>query len=628
MVVAAKIKTNQAKAASSPNGNIEKRLICFFKALLQLSGQGVTKAKLPQIVIEADASKQLSCTIARGKIFIEGYSSSLLNQTIGLVDLKTAQQLYALKSPEASYFKCKSYFNIKTQGGFEECFFEFANTYRATMLLCNLYPGCWGLIKTYHQHNLQTKPLDSTNVFDAALRAIAFSIKHPVAMYLKPRAKELFVKTLPSLNAAIHKADDYFLEASELCKSMAKIILRDEGVINGEARQNEGGSKSGDKDSDASEEELSKQNQEAKDSDIQQSQEEHSDIEKIREFFDKIQKGDASGEDAEIVEQDSVRFKKQNLGSFNYKIFTRKFDKTVHIKDMATNKQEEIAIKEAFLKQVQEEVLLQKKHIKKLLNKLRSSNKIRYFFDMESGQLDRKKFTNLLIARNCENVFFKKDEKRTSDIAITILVDNSGSMRGRLIKISSLTCYIIAKTLAKAGVATEVLGFTTSKWHGGDSLNLFELEHQNATADVTTKNNGRVSDVLHIVYKSFSQNAIDKTMLNIALMQKDSLLKENIDGEALEWAFGRIKQREEKRKIIIVISDGTPVDDATLSLNDKDYLKNHLKQVIHKIEKQQDTSLIAIGIMHDVGKFYQNAIRIDSIEELSKTLFTSIEAML
>ena len=314
--------------------------------------------------------------------------------------------------------------------------------------------------------------------------------------------------------------------------------------------------------------------------------------------------------------------KKVLFDSYKYSVFTKKFDKTIKITELNKNYNDDLKIKQNFKDEIKYRTKIEKSQIKKLLKKLSSPAKTSYLFDMEEGELDRKKFMNILLKNNYENIFYQKYEAKKNDVAITILVDNSGSMRGRLIKISSLACYLIAKTLSNFNINSEILGFTTLNWRGGESLKMFEsLQHK-------PSNPGRTNDLLHIIYKSFAEKNSANSLLNISLMQKDSILKENIDGEALEWAYKRLILQKQKKKILIVISDGTPVDDATITLNGKDYLINHLHGIINTIENDKSVNLIAIGIMHNVSKFYKNATKINSVEELSSVLFTNISRFL
>ena len=236
------------------------------------------------------------------------------------------------------------------------------------------------------------------------------------------------------------------------------------------------------------------------------------------------------------------------------------------------------------------------------------------------GILDRKKFTQLVIDPFLDNCFISQKQREYQDTVVSILLDNSGSMRGQPILMSALACEIIATILEKFAVKTEILGFTTVDWKGGKARKMWDAQGH-------PKNPGRLSDLRHIIYKSANQN-FKKAKVNLGLMLKEGMLKENIDGEALLWAKGRLMQRDEKRKILAVISDGTPVDDSTNSTNDHDLLIDHLHHVIHRIEKQTAIEIFGIGIGHQVSNFYRNSIAIKSPEELGDVMIEKITKLI
>jgi cobaltochelatase CobT len=192
---------------------------------------------------------------------------------------------------------------------------------------------------------------------------------------------------------------------------------------------------------------------------------------------------------------------------------------------------------------------------------------------------------------------------------VTLLLDNSGSMRGRPISIAAITADVLARTLERVDVKVEVLGFTTRAWKGGQAREKWLAEGRPQTP-------GRLNDLRHIIYKS-ADAPMRRTRANLGLMMKEGLLKENIDGEALEWAHRRLVGRPEARKILLVISDGAPVDDSTLSVNPANFLEKHLRDVIALVEKRKQVELLAIGIGHDVTRYYQNAVTITDAEQLA-----------
>jgi cobaltochelatase CobT len=212
--------------------------------------------------------------------------------------------------------------------------------------------------------------------------------------------------------------------------------------------------------------------------------------------------------------------------------------------------------------------------------------------------------------------FKKEKDLEFRDTIVTLLIDNSGSMRGRPITIAAICADILSRTLERCAVKVEILGFTTKNWKGGQSR-----EKWNVTKKIP--NPGRLNDLRHIIYKS-ADAPWRQSKKNIGLMLKEGLLKENIDGEAILWAYNRIKKRKEERKIIMVISDGAPVDDSTLSVNSGDYLEKHLKQTVKFIEDKTDTEILAIGIGHDVSRYYSKAIKITDVQELGDVMFDQL----
>ena len=202
---------------------------------------------------------------------------------------------------------------------------------------------------------------------------------------------------------------------------------------------------------------------------------------------------------------------------------------------------------------------------------------------------------------------------------VTLLIDNSGSMRGRPITIAALCADILSRTLERCSVKVEILGFTTKNWKGGKCRELWNNKNK-------PKNPGRLNDLRHIIYKNAdTQWRVSKK--NLGLMLKEGLLKENIDGEAILWAFNRLKKREEERKILMVISDGAPVDDSTLSVNSGDFLEKHLKKIVKFIENKTDIEILAIGIGHDVSRYYNKAIKITDVQELGDVMIAELSGL-
>ena len=240
-------------------------------------------------------------------------------------------------------------------------------------------------------------------------------------------------------------------------------------------------------------------------------------------------------------------------------------------------------------------------------------------FDLEEGLLDSSKLPRIIMDPYNSLSFKKEKDLDFKDTIVTLLIDNSGSMRGRPITIAAICADILSRTLERCSVKVEILGFTTKNWKGGQSRELWNKNNK-------PKAPGRLNDLRHIIYKC-ADTHWRQAKNNLGLMLKEGLLKENIDGEALSWAFNRIKKRKEERKILMVISDGAPVDDSTLSVNSGDFLEKHLKKMVKFIENKTETEILAIGIGHDVSRYYDRAIKITDVNELGDVMISQLSAL-
>jgi cobaltochelatase CobT len=303
------------------------------------------------------------------------------------------------------------------------------------------------------------------------------------------------------------------------------------------------------------------------------------------------------------------------LANNNYSIFTKEYDEIIDAKDLITPD-------EAIRLRTQLDNLI-KPHqttIGKLANRLQrlllAQQNTSWNYNLEEGMLDTARLHRVVAKPGYPLSFKQETENNFKDTIVTLLIDNSGSMRGRSISLAAICTDIIGSTLERCQIKTEILGFTTKNWKGGDSK-------QQWMKQGSQMNPGRLNDIRHIVYKS-ADNSWRRSRKHFGAMLREGLLKENIDGEALVWSHERLVRRNEDRKILIVISDGAPVDDSTLSANNEEYLDNHLKKIIFEIENDSSVELQAIGIGHDVTKYYKNAITINRAEELGEVLLEEL----
>ncbi|WP_294292369.1 cobaltochelatase subunit CobT [uncultured Sphingomonas sp.] len=303
---------------------------------------------------------------------------------------------------------------------------------------------------------------------------------------------------------------------------------------------------------------------------------------------------------------------------FDYKPFTRAFDEEIAATDLCDA--EELDRLRAYLDQ--QLVHLQgvvTKLANRLQRRLMAQQSRSWDFDQEEGILDAARLARIVVNPMLSLSYKRERDTEFKDTIVTILIDNSGSMRGRPISIAAISADILARTLERVGVKVEILGFTTRAWKGGQAREAW-------LAAGRPPQPGRLNDIRHIIYKQ-ADEPWRRAKRSLGLMMREGLLKENIDGEALLWAHGRLIARPEDRRILMVISDGAPVDDSTLSVNSGAYLERHLRQVIGWIESRSPVELVAIGIGHDVTRYYSRAVTIMDVEQLAGTMIEQLAGL-
>ena len=299
----------------------------------------------------------------------------------------------------------------------------------------------------------------------------------------------------------------------------------------------------------------------------------------------------------------------------DYKIFTTQFDEVINAIELATPEESQ-----RLRLQLDQLISPHQTTIGKLANRLQrllqAQQNRSWNYNLEEGLLDTSQL-HRVITRPGDPLSFKQEsESKFKDTVVSLLIDSSGSMRGRSMTLAAICGDIIGSTLERCYVKTELLGFTTKHWKGGDARKAWVNQG-------SPSNPGRLNDLRHIIFKSADDN-FRKARKSFGIMLREGLLKENVDGEALAWAHQRLSKRNEERKILIVISDGAPVDDSTLSTNHSNFLDNHLRQIINTIQMQSNVELLAIGIGHDVTKYYDKSITINRAEELAEALLDKL----
>lgn len=302
----------------------------------------------------------------------------------------------------------------------------------------------------------------------------------------------------------------------------------------------------------------------------------------------------------------------------DYKIFTQEFDEIITAEELCD--EAELERLRAFLdKQLAHLQGAVGRLANRMQRRLMAQQNRSWEFDLEEGYLDPARLTRLVIDPMQPLSFKKEKDTKFRDTVVTLVIDNSGSMRGRPITVAATCADILARTLERCGVKVEILGFTTKAWKGGQSREKWLAGGKPPTP-------GRLNDLRHIIYKS-ADAPWRRSRRNLGLMMREGLLKENIDGEALMWAHGRLMARSEQRKILMMISDGAPVDDSTLSVNPGNYLERHLRAVIEQIETRSPVELLAIGIGHDVTRYYRKAVTIVDADELAGAMTEQLAAL-
>ena len=459
----------------------------------------------------------------------------------------------------------------------------------------------------------QLKSKEDTSIleaFEIYMLKNFFNIKpnalcEKILSYWEDEFKKSFGKHLNYLKETLENQELYSSKFVEILKEM-DFLEKDEEEKNEQNQQenDQNNPQSSDSNNEADE------NQNQNEAENQSMSETDLDVNEFRmeeQLFDT----DSDQQSSENIVQKLNNTKSDN----DYKIFSKEFDEI----EKAENLEETDEILR-LRKNLDQQLINFKDLIIKLANKLQrqlmAKQNRSWDFDLEEGLLDSSKLPRIIIDPYNSLSFKKEKDQEFKDTVVSLLIDNSGSMRGRPITIAALCADILSRTLERCSVKVEILGFTTKNWKGGKSR-----EAWNKGGKI--KNPGRLNDLRHIIYKS-ADSHWRQSKKNLGLMLKEGILKENIDGEAIMWAYSRLKKRKEERKILMVISDGAPVDDSTLSVNSGDYLEKHLKKVVKFVESKDDIEILAIGIGHDVSRYYKKAIKITDVQELGDVMITEL----
>ena len=539
-----------------------------------------------------------------------------LPEVVSLKKLQDFTNLRAFADSEAlkiKYTNKKIYLKNEPEGAMSKALYGIAEKIRYEKIGSNKLRGVKNNIIQCYENKFKDKKIEEiktesdvpiTEAFELYLRSHFFKIKqnHATKKVLS-YWKDLFDK---NLKQRLKELDNCIENQNKFDRLVADLIDKLDFEDSDSKEEKKEAKK---EDSSRSE----KNNEENDLSRKDESQNADSDLNFFETNFDSSDENQDSSQ--KNVDSSLVERKQKNLFKQKYKIFTNNYDEVINAEEL--EKDEEII---RLRKDLDQQLTNLQNLVAKLANKLQrqllAKQNRSWEFDLEEGLLDASKLSRVITNPFHPLSYKMEKEIEFKDTIVTLLIDNSGSMRGRPISVASICADILSRTLERCSVKVEILGFTTKNWKGGKSREKWNLENK-------PLNPGRLNDLRHIIYKS-ADKPWRQSKKNLGLMLKEGLLKENIDGEALLWAFKRIAVRKEERKILMVISDGAPVDDSTLSVNSGNYLEKHLKQTVKWIEENSNVEILAVGIGHDVTRYYSKAIKIADVQELGDVMINQL----
>ena len=545
------------------------------------------------------------------KVFIKLPEIEQINNKINYDQIRAIADSESLKLRFSDNIILKSY---EPEGNISKKLYEIAEKIRYEKLGSDQFKGVKNNIYKYYQERVNSLDLKSSEdkiveSFENYLRCKLLEIKNSKELEkkLKPFKKDIdnkFKNKIKTLNEFIDDQTQYNSIVSDLITNMSL----DENLEDEDKNEEEN----------KDEKQNHPKNQEQKAEKQDQEQHEMSIESGIPDLENQTKESDQDGKEVEVEDKSNTDFRKnikKNLGDLKYKSYTEEFDEIIKAEDLEN--EEEL---NRLRRNLDQQLLQLKNFISKLANKLQrkllAKQNRSWNFDLEEGLLDTSKLPRIIMDPFNSLSFKKEKDVEFKDTLVTILIDNSGSMRGKPISVAAICADILARTLERCSVKVEILGFTTKHWKGGSSRELWMKNDK-------PKSPGRLNDLRHIIYKS-ADTPWRLAKKNMGLMLKEGLLKENIDGEALKWAFEKMSKRKEERKILMVISDGAPVDDSTLSTNSSDFLETNLKNTVQWIENKSNVELLAIGIGHDVTRYYKKAVKITDVQDLGDVMINQL----
>ncbi|MDA9619141.1 cobalamin biosynthesis protein CobT [Candidatus Pelagibacter bacterium] len=528
------------------------------------------------------------------------------NQIRAIADSKSLRHRFSDK---------KTFKQYEPEGNISKQLYKISEKIRCEKIGTSYFKGVKNNIETFYQERISGLDLKSSEdkiieSFENYLRTkfLDFENNSQIDKKLKSYKKDLNEK----FKGKISQLNEFTLDQEKFNSLVSELIANmnlDENLDEEEKK---------DDDKNNSDKQNKPDNQEKQAKEKEDKQEEMSIDSGMPDLENEAKDSDRADEEVEIEDSSQPDLKKKGkntLGDINYKSYTEEFDETIKAEDL-----ENIEELTRLRKNLDQQLLQLKNFISKLANKLQrkllAKQNRSWNFDLEEGLLDTSKLPRIIMDPYNSLSFKKERDIEFKDTLVTILIDNSGSMRGKPISVAAICADILSRTLERCAVKVEILGFTTKHWKGGSSR---EKWMKNDKPNLP----GRLNDLRHIIYKS-ADTPWRQAKNNMGLMLKEGLLKENIDGEALKWAYNKMIRRKEERKILMVISDGAPVDDSTLSTNTSDYLESNLKKTVKWIENKTNIELLAIGIGHDVTRYYNQAVKITDVQDLGDVMINQL----
>ncbi len=542
-----------------------------------------------------------------------------LPEIINLKKLQDFTNLRAFADSEALKIKYKNekiYIKNEPRGVISKTLYAIAEKIRYEKIGSDKLKGVKNNITQCYENKFKDKKIEEikteadvpvSEAFELYLRNHFFKIKQNNATKkILSYWKDLFDK---KLNRNLKELDNCIKDQNKFSQLISDLI-KNLNIEDSDSKKEE--------EQETKKEDSSQSENNNQENDFAQSEEEesgHTDVNIDENSFESSNNYDESIQKEDEGDPSLLKNINKKLSREKYKIFTNKYDEIKNAEELE-NEEEIVRLRKNLDQQLTNLQTLVTKLANKLQRQLLAKQNRSWEFDLEEGILDSSKLSRIIIDPFHSLSYKMEKEIEFKDTVVTLLIDNSGSMRGRPISVAAICADILSRTLERCSVKVEILGFTTKNWKGGKSREKWNLENK-------PRNPGRLNDLRHVIYKP-ADKPWRQSKKNLGLMLKEGMLKENIDGEALLWAFKRLAARKEERKILMVISDGAPVDDSTLSVNSGDYLEKHLKQTVKWIEENSSIEILAVGIGHDVTRYYDKAIKIADVHELGDVMINQL----